>query len=197
MLVHCLRCHSRHKLTRKIVALLARADLQTDPNEEVNLAAVKRTPEQEKEYQRLKKKLRDVQRTRLGPIPGFQQEVNITANTATKKTNGLEILDEGFTLGVPVAAGNITLNWVLDPKTSVADTKITIATEEGIIRGKASTTYTVNKSANSIKFVGTMNITSGTSAFRGIKATGLEFTDDNTLNGQNGKVTIKGVAHYV
>lgn len=47
-------------------------DLQNDPNEEDNLAfsAHRRTPEQEREYVRLRRKLRRVQRTRLQPLVG-------------------------------------------------------------------------------------------------------------------------------
>jgi arylsulfatase A-like enzyme len=47
-------------------------DLKNDPNERKNLAwkGHKRTPLQEREFQRLKKKLARVQKTRLRPLPG-------------------------------------------------------------------------------------------------------------------------------
>ena len=45
-------------------------DLETDPLERTNLAYqnYRRTPEQEREYKRLKRKLARVERTRLQPL---------------------------------------------------------------------------------------------------------------------------------
>jgi hypothetical protein len=45
-------------------------DLKTDPNEEINLAFknYERTPAQEAQFQRLKKKLEKVEKTRLRPL---------------------------------------------------------------------------------------------------------------------------------
>ena len=45
-------------------------DLKTDPLERTNLAYKhhKRTPEQERQYRRLRLKLRDVERRRLRPL---------------------------------------------------------------------------------------------------------------------------------
>ena len=46
-------------------------DLKTDPLERTNLAyrRYKRTPVQEREYKRLRKKLERIEKTRLRPLP--------------------------------------------------------------------------------------------------------------------------------
>jgi hypothetical protein len=45
-------------------------DLKTDPQERINLAykGYKRTPKQEREYRRLRRKLARVEKTRLQPL---------------------------------------------------------------------------------------------------------------------------------
>ena len=47
-----------------------------------------------------------------------------------------------------------------------------------------------------IDFLGTARITGGTGAYRGITSGALEARDHNTLDGQNGVVTVKGSAKY-
>ena len=64
----------------------------------------------------------------------------------------------------------------------------------GLIHGDGALTYST--SGNNITFTGKANFTKGTGAFQGIKAYNLKFTDKNTLNGQNGRVNITGLAFY-
>jgi len=59
-------------------------DLDSDKLEVVNLgwSGATRTPEQEKEYRRLKKKLAKVVATRLQPLKGRQVTLDLTCETA-------------------------------------------------------------------------------------------------------------------
>jgi hypothetical protein len=47
-----------------------------------------------------------------------------------------------------------------------------------------------------ISFHGTSRFTAGTGAFRGISSGALDTRDTNTLDGQNGRLSVKGHATY-
>ena len=51
-------------------------------------------------------------------------------------------------------------------------------------------------SGNQISFRGTARITGGTGAYRGITSGTLQAADTNTLDGQNGRLTVTGFAKY-
>ena len=65
---------------------------------------------------------------------------------------------------------------------------------KGSIRGWVVAPFTVQ--GDEIEFRGTARFTSGTGAYRGISSGDLEVHDTNTLDGQNGKVRLKGFASY-
>ena len=97
--------------------------------------------------------------------------------------------------GQPIGKiSNCSLYYYLNPKKSTAHTDIVIQSTAGIIRGVASLIYST--SGKNITFTGTANFTDGTGAYRGIKATGLNYTDTNTVSGQQGRVNITGIAYY-
>jgi hypothetical protein len=47
-----------------------------------------------------------------------------------------------------------------------------------------------------VHFTGTASFEGGTGKYRGIKGADLAATDDNTFDGQNGHVTLKGEVRY-
>jgi hypothetical protein len=65
---------------------------------------------------------------------------------------------------------------------------------QGSIRGTVSMPFTVD--GDRIHFRGSARFTAGTGAYRGISSGALTARDDNTLDGQNGVISLKGFASY-
>ncbi len=174
-------------------------DLKSDPNEFRNIASpvYKRSASQEKEFQRLKKKLEVVVNTRLKPLP-LKRSINIFSKTRNVQNNATFFLDQSVKnqmSGVPIGTySNCSLYYFLNPKKSTASLRIEIQGIAGAIRGVGALTYSTN--GTNIKFTGKANFTGGTGAYRDIKAYNLNFTDTNTVSGQQGRVNITGFAFY-
>lgn len=174
-------------------------DLLSDRREAKNIASpvYKRSPNQQKEFKRLKQKLAYVERNRLNPLP-LKRVIDIFSRTRNVSKNGTVFTDESIkngTSGIPIGKiANCKLTYVLNPKQSSAKNEFVIESIAGIIRGVASMKYST--SGNNIIFTGNASFTGGTGAFHDIKATGLKFTDTNTLSGQQGRVNITGFAFY-
>jgi hypothetical protein len=64
----------------------------------------------------------------------------------------------------------------------------------GSIYGRATLPFTI--SDGGIHFRGTAQFVSGTGRFRGITSGPLQVVDDNTLDGQNGVLSVEGFARY-
>jgi hypothetical protein len=64
----------------------------------------------------------------------------------------------------------------------------------GSVVGRAELPFTI--AGGEIHFRGTAQFVSGTGRFRGIASGDLEVVDDNTLDGQNGVLSVKGFARY-
>ena len=174
-------------------------DLHRDSSEKKNLAApgFRRSPLQQREFNRLKKKLERVEATRLGPIPGTPQTISMTASTAqTKNSKTFKFTDKGTCIGMPTGSGNTLIDWVLDPVKGTGVGKVTLSSGAGLIKGVAKITFVANTAADQITLTGTMDITSGTGDFRGIKAKGLTFVETDNLQGTDGQITITGNATY-
>jgi choline-sulfatase len=170
-------------------------DLQVDPLERVNLAAsgYNRTATQEYEYKRLQRKLAEMIKSRLNPIP-ISQPVQFIASTKNVRRKASVFEDRGQVTGFPLGTGNIRLVYKLNQRQKTATNNFLILSKTGSIGGKANMTFTIN--ATHIYFVGTCSFDHGTGGYRGISATGLSFTDTNTLSGQHGQVTIDGLASF-
>lgn len=174
-------------------------DLKSDRREAKNIASpvYKRSSTQEKEFKRLKQKLAYVERTRLQPLP-LKRVIDIFSRTRNVSKNATVFVDEsveGGTFGVPIGKfSSCKLTYVLNPIKSTAKNEFVIESIAGIIRGVASMKFST--SGNDITFTGNASFIGGTGAFRNIKATGLKFTDTNTLSGQQGRVNITGFAFY-
>ena len=174
-------------------------DLHRDSSEKKNLAApgFRRSPLQQREFNRLKKKLERVEATRLGPIPGTPQTISMTASTAqTKNSKTFKFTDKGTCIGMPTGSGNTLIDWVLDPAKGTGVGKVTLSSGAGLIKGVAKITFVADTAADQITLTGTMSITGGTGDFRGLKASALTFVETDNLAGTDGQITITGNATY-
>ena len=170
-------------------------DLRSDPLERTNLAAPGhvRTPQQEREFRRLKARLAAVRRTRLKPRP-TKHAIDITAATKQVERHATHFTDQGTVSGIPTGTGDITINWSLNPETKAATGYFVISSGAGVIHGNAQTSSVVD--GNHITLSGTADLTGGTGSFQGIEGIDLAFVETDTLNGQNGQITIMGNAVY-
>jgi hypothetical protein len=201
---------SRYKLAKyfdpsgdstKVRSQFEMYDLTADPNETTNLAFTNytRTPTQEKEYLRLRKKLAQVQAIRLKPLPLVRGISLSAATTTVQRPTPLILIDQGNSSGVPVGTGGFSCKLVIspsssDPSVGTAYTSFVFTSDVGIIRGNATSSFVID--GVNITLNGTAAFTSGTAAFRGISAKNLAFYETDTLNGQNGRITITGKARY-
>lgn len=153
----------------KIRSVFEMYNMKDDPNEVTNLASPyhQRTAEEEEQYNRLKRKLKEVRKTRLVSRRVdnvIALSLNVTATTTGQKA--------GTVSGVPVGSGNVTLT--AQPGST---TKIVISSGTGIIRGLASK--------------GTVKFTSGTGTYHRIRGEGLTF-----IKKEDGLIYIDGKATY-
>jgi hypothetical protein len=115
---------------------------------------------------------------------------------ATKSVGSPEpgtIEDRGTISGPPFGKGTIHLLATFQPGKRMTGT-FTLRTKRGVVFGTLDTTYVVT--GNEIEFTGTADLSGGTRRYRGITGQDLAVTDNNTLDGQNGSVTLNGFARY-
>jgi arylsulfatase A-like enzyme len=170
-------------------------DLRRDPLERDNVASpgYRRTPQQERAFRRLKARLAAVRRKRLKPRP-TRKAIDISAATRQISRKGTDFTDRGSVIGIPTGAGDITLNWSLNPAAETATGLFVITSGAGVINGNAQTRSVID--GNHITLTGTADLTGGTGSFEGIVGVDLAFTETDTLDGQNGQVALTGSAVY-
>jgi hypothetical protein len=120
--------------------------------------------------------------------------VNIEGMTrAVKKpaTPGT-IEDHGTLTGTPFGKGTIVLVGKFADGRFTGTFRLTFA--RGSVLGTVSLPYTIAN--DMITFDGTSRFTGGTGAFRGISSGDLATHDTNTLDGQNGRLSVMGSAKY-
>ena len=100
--------------------------------------------------------------------------------------------DRGTLTGSPFGKGSIDLSGKFGDGHFDGTFRMLFA--HGSVTGSFSTTYTT--SGNEIDFTGTGAFTGGTGIYRGISGGALSVHDHNTLDGQNGVVTLDGRATY-
>jgi hypothetical protein len=115
----------------------------------------------------------------------------VTRSVGSPSSGTIE--DQGTVAGTPFGAGTIDLFATFQPGARMTGT-FTIDAKRGSAFGTMDTTYVIT--GNEIDFTGTADFTGGTGAYRGITGTDLEVHDHNTLDGQNGTVTLEGFARY-
>ncbi len=100
--------------------------------------------------------------------------------------------DQGTFTGAPIGTGEADI--VVTLADGKATGTFTLDTAKGDIFGTVDMTYAI--SGSQITFDGTAAFTGGTGTYRGITAKNLAVHDENTLDGQNGAVTMDGTAKY-
>jgi hypothetical protein len=100
--------------------------------------------------------------------------------------------DHGTVSGSPFGNGRIVLVARLADGVMTGSFRLTFAT--GSVAGTVRAPYTVAN--GTITFDGTGRFAAGTGAFRGVTSGTLHVHDTNTLDGQNGALTVAGSATY-
>ena len=122
-----------------------------------------------------------------------RHDVDLTGATKLMDNSNGVLHDHGTVAGTPFGDGTIDL-YVTFGDNNTATGTFTIDADGGSVFGTVDMTYTVAN--GEIDFTGTADLTGGTGEFRGIKGTGLAAHDHNTLDGQNGVISLKGPAKY-
>lgn len=124
----------------------------------------------------------------------IRHAVHLTGRTksiATLTTPGA-IEDRGTITGTPFGRGTIDLVATLKNARATGPFRLVLA--RGSVTGTFSMPFTI--SGGEIDFVGTATFTGGTGAYRGITSGNLRAHDHNTLDGQNGRLSLDGFATY-
>jgi hypothetical protein len=122
--------------------------------------------------------------------PRKARDLSLSARTATvpARTAGT-VEDHGSVTGTPFGTGRLVLVGVFGAdSTMTATVRLTFPAGSVVV----STTLPYTISDGQIHFRGTSRVVGGTGAYRGITSGPLVTVDDNTLDGQNGTVSVKG-----
>ena len=106
------------------------------------------------------------------------------------------VKDEGTISGKPFGDAKIKLTILLDLPTSTATGTFRIRDDRGTAVGTVDMTFVLSVPTNEITFDGTADFTGGKGRYKGIKGEGLKAHDTNTLDGQNGQISLKGFATW-
>ena len=128
---------------------------------------------------------------RPGPRKRRRVSIEGTTRMVPSDTPGT-IQDEGKVNASPWGPGLVKLVGVL------ADSRFNgsfrLLFPRGSVLGTATMPFTIQ--GNAIDFRGTVSFTGGTGAYRGISSGKLQAHDTNTLDGQNGVISVEGFATY-
>ena len=120
--------------------------------------------------------------------------VNVSGETrSTGSPEPGTIEDRGTITGRPFGSGTIRLLATFEENQTMSG-EFKIRNKRGTAAGTMQTDYVIE--GNEITFTGTAEITGGTGRYRGMRGKRLEAYDHNTLDGQNGTITLKGFARF-
>ena len=128
----------------------------------------------------------------LPPEKAKRKKVQISLSGVTR-TIGAEngsLHDQGTIVGKPFGSAQLDLIATFGPNSTMTG-KFTITNDRGTAYGTVDTTYVIGAGPG-IVFDGTGAFTGGTGRYRGIRGANLVAHDENTLDGQNGRVTLTG-----
>ncbi|HEV7461602.1 MAG TPA: hypothetical protein VGN78_13780, partial [Solirubrobacteraceae bacterium] len=114
-----------------------------------------------------------------------------TRSIAKPATPGT-IEDHGTIFGAGFGPGTVELVATLKDGRGTGTFRLVFP--RGSVSGTFSMPFTI--SGGEIDFLGTAKLTAGTGAFRGVTSANLRAHDHNTLNGQNGRLSLDGFATY-
>jgi hypothetical protein len=126
------------------------------------------------------------------PGPRKRHKVDLDAKTKEVGASAAGIEDRGTVAGTPFGKGSIDIVVTLAGGKATGTFRMVFA--KGSVTGTVDMPFTI--SGGEIDFNGTSRITAATGAYRGITSGALRTHDHNTLDGQNGVVTVAGFAKY-
>ena len=129
--------------------------------------------------------------TRRGPRADHAMDVTGHTRTTFGSAPG-QVTDRGAVTGTPFGDGTIVLDGTLADGRLTATYRLTFP--NGSVQGSVAMPFTI--SGGEIDFAGTTTLTGGTGAYRGITGQALQVHDHNTLDGQNGVLTVSGTVRY-
>ena len=128
---------------------------------------------------------------RPGPRKGWRVSIDGATKMVTDSTPGT-IEDHGTVSGTPFGRGSVEI--VVTLAGARATGSFRLLYPDGSITGTLSMPFAIE--GNEIHFRGSARFTAGTGAYRGISSGALVARDDNTLDGQNGVVSLTGFATW-
>jgi hypothetical protein len=128
---------------------------------------------------------------RRGPRVTHAVRIDGTTATVPSTTPGT-VEDHGKVTGTPFGTGSLVLVGTLGDGRLKGTVRLTYA--DGSIVVAVDLPFTIT--GNEIHFRGTSRAVGGTGAYRGITSGPLLTADDNTLDGQDGVVSVSGSATY-
>jgi hypothetical protein len=127
------------------------------------------------------------------PGKRVRRAVELAGTTRTVgSSGGGTVEDRGTVTGKPFGSGSLVLLGTF--RESTLDGTFRLRFKDGSVTGAVSLPFTI--SGNEIDFAGTGRFTGGTGAYRGISGGGLQVRDHNTLDGQNGTISLSGFGTY-
>jgi hypothetical protein len=126
--------------------------------------------------------------------PGARKrhKVDLPAKPTAVGASAAGINDRGTVTGTPFGKGSIDILVALAGGKATGTFRMVFP--KGSVTGTVDMPFTIT--GGEIDFVGTARMTAGTGAYRGITSGALKAHDHNTLDGQNGVVTVTGSAKY-
>jgi hypothetical protein len=129
--------------------------------------------------------------TRRGARSGHAVRIDGRTRMVAPATPGT-VEDRGTLTGTPFGKGTIVLVGKFADARLTATFRLTF--RRGSIVGTTSMPFTIT--GDEIDFAGTSRFIAGTGAYRGITSGALDTVDHNTLDGQNGVLSLVGSARY-
>ena len=127
--------------------------------------------------------------------PGKRKRHAVSIDGKTKMVTATTpgtIEDHGTLTGTPFGRGTVEIVVTLAGGRATGSFRMLFA--KGSITGTVDMPFTIE--GGEIDFRGTARFTAGTGAYRGISSGALQVHDHNTLDGQNGVVSVQGAARY-
>jgi hypothetical protein len=127
--------------------------------------------------------------------PGRRKRHAVSIDGKTKMVTATTpgtIEDHGTLTGSPFGRGTVEIVVTLAGGRATGSFRMLFA--KGSITGTVDMPFTIE--GGEIDFRGTARFTAGTGAYRGISSGALAVHDHNTLDGQNGVVSVQGAARY-
>jgi hypothetical protein len=126
-----------------------------------------------------------------GPRKAHKLSIDGKTKMVASTTPGT-IHDHGSVTGTPFGKGSIDVFVQLAGGKATGTFRMRFA--KGSVTGTVDMPFTI--SGGEIDFRGTARLTAGTGAYRGVTSGALQVHDHNTLDGQNGRLVVKGSARY-